>query len=71
LNNVLLHITWDKRPDAAVHAPLSAFFALGHFPRAGRSRSLAVGVTDDDWLYSYFPMPFAHHARIELVSHVS
>jgi hypothetical protein len=68
LNNVWLRAWWDERPDAAVNAPLSAFFAVGRFSGAGRSRSLAVGITDDNWMYSYFPMPLAHHARVELVN---
>jgi len=66
LNDILLRITWDREPDAAVHAPLSAFFALGHYG-ANSARSLVVGAIDD-WLYTYFPMPFAHHANIELIN---
>ncbi len=68
LNAVWLRAWWDNRPDAAVNVPLSAFFAAGHFPAATRPKSLVVGILDDDWLYTYFPMPFARHAHIAVIS---
>jgi len=64
LNNVWLRVWWDDHPDAAINAPFSAFFAAGRFQGATRSKSLVVGILDDDWLYTYFPMPFARRAQI-------
>jgi hypothetical protein len=68
LNNLWLHIAWNNDPDPGVHAPLSMFFALGHFGYQTASRSLAVGL-DGEWLYSYFPMPFQQRATIDLENH--
>jgi hypothetical protein len=68
LNNVWLRISWDRRPEPSVNAPLSTCFALGPFAGARNSRSLAVGVDDEGWMYLYFPMPFRTHARVELLN---
>lgn len=69
LRSLVLRITWDGQQHPSVLAPLGDFFGVGHgesvnlvsaplqrSPRGGRS------------LTSWFHMPFAQHARLELVS---
>ncbi|MBI2890035.1 MAG: DUF2961 domain-containing protein [Nitrospirae bacterium] len=73
---IWIEMEWDGRP--GVEAPLAHFFAVGHRQTSTDSlplgavvkevpvRSLMVGETDSGELYSYFPMPFARSARIEV-----
>jgi hypothetical protein len=66
--DVLLRMYWDGSSRPAVDIPVADFFG-GYFGRAA-TESLLVG-TRDNWDYVSFPMPFAHSARIELVSESS
>lgn len=67
LDDLWVRITWDGASKAAVEAPVGALFAQGHFG-PGLVKGLAVGMNDDGVLYSFFPMPFAKHAKVELVN---
>jgi len=60
---VELRLVFDG--EERVRMSLADFFAAG---RSGSTptRSLLVGTADDDWLYTYFPMPFFEHAEILL-----
>lgn len=61
--DVELRLTFDGEP--AVRMALSDFFALG---RVGSlpTRSLLVGLDEEGFLYSYFPMPFFDAAELAL-----
>ena len=65
LRELCLRITWDDDAQPAVWAPLGDFF--GSAPGFNKYRSLTLGMTDDGF-YSYWYMPFAKKARIELVN---
>ena len=71
----LLKITWDDAKEASVLCPLGDFFGLGHgivasyqselfTASANRENSFNQGCA----LNCYAPMPFKHHARVELVN---
>jgi hypothetical protein len=68
LNNLWLKIYWDNEANPSVNAPLGSFFALGQFGIKIGVRALPVGIDANNYLYVYFPMPFASNARIQLVS---
>ena len=75
LSKVRLRITWDDRPQPSVDAPLPLFFGAGTlYNRDKRQylvRSLPASIrfdADQVYLDAYFPMPFFHSARIELVN---
>ncbi len=65
LRNVVLKIYWDGEKNPSVWAPIGDFFGsgLGLTPY----KSLPLGATEDD-AYSYWYMPFAREARIELTN---
>ena len=65
LREVVLSISWDKEKEPSVWAPLIDFF--GTAPSANKYKSLPVGVTDDGF-YSYWYMPFANEAVVELAN---
>ncbi|HKU40019.1 MAG TPA: DUF2961 domain-containing protein [Polyangiales bacterium] len=69
-----LRITWDDRAEASVDAPLALFFGSGSLynrdarPWLVRGLLTNIRFTDDAVeLASYFPMPFEHSARVELL----
>jgi hypothetical protein len=62
---IVLKITWDGEKEPAVLCPAGDFFGYSWGDPA--ARSLLVG-SDANTAYSYFPMPFDHSAKIELVS---
>jgi len=65
LERVLLVIAFDD--EETVRVPLGAFFGCG--PRGGEHRSVPAGLAKEvsGWrLYSRFPMPFDHTAKITL-----
>ena len=73
LNDIRLRICWDGNTVPSVDACLSSFFAQSRFgldsPNfAVAARTIPVGIDEDDFLYCYFPMPFAQRAKIELVA---
>lgn len=65
LREICLRITWDGEREPAVWSPLGDFF--GSAPGVNLYRSLPMGMTADGF-YSYWYMPFAERARIELTN---
>ena len=65
LRKLVLRITWDGDKEPSVWSPLGDFF--GTSPGANKYRSLPLGMTDGGF-YSYWYMPFAECARVELVN---
>jgi hypothetical protein len=69
---LLLRITWDDQEHPSVLVPLGDFFGVGHgrilnFSSAPLQMSPAGGLAFNSW----FHMPFASRARVELVSEMS
>lgn len=69
LDNTHVRIYWDNEPTPSVDAPLGSFFGMRYFG-AAPTRATAMGMLDDGTMYMYFPMPFQHNAKIELVNDV-
>lgn len=67
LADLWIRATWDDDATPSVEAPVGAFFAQGSYG-PGVVKGLAAGVAPDGVMYAYFPMPFAKHAKIELVA---
>ncbi len=65
LRELCLRITWDDEAQPAVWTPLGDFF--GGAPGLSPYRSLPLGMTKEGF-YSFWYMPFARKARIELVN---
>lgn len=66
-NNLVFRIYWDGKSYPSVEAPLAAFFGNGwdeYYEFA--SLPLAVGPQGGTGLVSYFQMPFANGARLEI-----
>ncbi len=73
MNNAALEITWDNRSLPDVSVPLGMFFGHGHYDNSGEFPwySVALGIRDDGWMYSHFPMPFAKSADIKIINYSS
>jgi hypothetical protein len=74
-SHVRLRVTWDRRAEPSIDAPVGLFFGAGVlYNRDGREflvKALPMTVRFDDakvQLACYFPMPFFQSARFELVS---
>ena len=65
LRNVVLRIYFDGEKEPSVWSPIADFF--GSAPGINKYKSLPLGMTDDG-LYSYWYMPFATSAVIEVVN---
>jgi hypothetical protein len=65
LRGVLLRITFDDARGPSVLTPLGDFFGSGCGDR--RFQSLMCGMTNEGY-YSYWPMPFARRALVEVVN---
>ena len=65
LRELVLQITWDDEAEPAVWSPLGDFF--GAAPGVNLYRSLPMGMTEEG-LYSFWYMPFATSARVEVVN---
>jgi len=65
LRKVALRATWDGQSQPAVWSPLGDFF--GTAPGLNLYKSLPTGMTKDGF-YSYWYMPFAKSALVELVN---
>jgi hypothetical protein len=65
LSELCLRISWDDDAQPAVWTPLGDFF--GAAPGFNAYRSLPVGMTEEGF-YSFWYMPFARKARLELVN---
>jgi len=64
LRQLTLSITWDDEATPAIWSPLGDFF--GYVGGADTFQSLPVGLLDDGTFYSYWYMPFAKKAHIEV-----
>ncbi len=66
-HDIILRMYWDGNEEPSVEAPVSAFFGNGWDEKYDfSSLPLASGPRDGSGLVSYFPMPFADGAKIEL-----
>jgi hypothetical protein len=65
VDSTWLNIYWDDCPTPSVHVPLLDFYLSPN--GVTKIRALQMRVDQDSGLISYLPMPFYHHARIELV----
>ena len=67
LKRIVLRIYWDGEKSPSVEAPIGDFFGLGLGEyHSWHSEMLSVGSVKS--LNSFFPMPFAHHARITVTN---
>jgi len=64
LRQLTISITWDGETAPAVWSPLGDFF--GYVGGADTFQSLPVGLLDDGTFYSYWYMPYAKGAHIEV-----
>jgi hypothetical protein len=65
LRKMVLAITFDGQKEPAVWCPLGDFF--GTAPGVNRYKSLTTGMTEEGF-YSYWYMPFAKKAVVELIN---
>jgi len=65
LRSVVLSIKWDGEKQPSVWVPLGDFFGTG--PGINKYKSLVAGMTDE-YFYSYWYMPFARRAVVELIN---
>ncbi len=65
LDSLWLNIYWDKAQVPSVHVPLKDFFLSP--VNVTNVKALQLRANRDSGFISFFPMPFALHARIELV----
>jgi hypothetical protein len=64
LRDLTLSITFDDQTTPAVWSPLGDFFA--YVGGADKFKSLPLGILDDGTFYSYWYMPYATSAHIEI-----
>jgi Protein of unknown function (DUF2961) len=62
---LVLKAAWDGESRPAINVPVGDFF--GYSFGDPSAQSLLVG-TKDNAVYAYFPMPFDHSAKVEIVS---
>ena len=66
-NDIILRMYWDGEEEPSVEAPIGPFFGQGWEENyTYSSMPLAVGPRGGRALVSYFQMPFAENARIEI-----
>lgn len=69
LRRLVLRITWDDAPGPSVLVPLGDFFGVGHGRTVNFSSApLQMSPQDGKGFNSWFHMPFASRARVELIS---
>jgi hypothetical protein len=67
LKRIVLRMYWDGETNPSVETPIGDFFGLGLGQyHSWQSEMLSVG--NNNSLNCYFPMPFAHHARITVTN---
>lgn len=67
LKRIVLRMYWDGETNPSVETPIGDFFGLGLGEyHTWQSEMLSVG--NDRSLNCFFPMPFAHHARITVTN---
>jgi hypothetical protein len=72
LRRLLLRITWDDQQHPSVLVPLGDFFGVGHGRTVNfASAPLQMSPQGGRGFNSWFHMPFAAHATVELVSEMS
>jgi hypothetical protein len=64
LRTLLLRMFWDGESSPSVECPIGDFFGVG-FAQYVSHTSLLIGETSGGF-WSYFPMPFAKSARVEI-----
>ena len=67
LRNLVLRMWWDDEATPSVEVPLGDFFCNG-FGQRSIVTSIPIAVAPTGGMNSYFPMPFAARARIEVTS---
>jgi hypothetical protein len=67
LKRIVLRMYWDNETTPSVETPIGDFFGLGNGIYY-RWESLLLSAGADRALNSYFPMPYAHHARITVTN---
>jgi hypothetical protein len=67
LKRIVLRIYWDGEQTPSVEAPIGDFFGLG-LGAYHSWQSQMLSVSSVKALNSYFPMPFARHARITVTN---
>ncbi|GAB4234166.1 MAG: DUF2961 domain-containing protein [Acidobacteriota bacterium] len=66
-NDIILRMYWDGNPNPCVESPIGPFFGQGWDESYNFSSFLlAAGPRTGRGLVSYFPMPFANGAKIEV-----
>jgi len=65
LRRIVLRMYWDDEPSPSVLCPIGDFFGNGF--EYTHYTSLFLGMSSGGY-YCYFPMPFAHRARIEVTN---
>jgi hypothetical protein len=72
LRRLVLKITWDHQEHPSVLVPLGDFFGMGHAKTANFvSAPLQMSPQDGKGFNSWFHMPFASRAKVELISELS
>src|SRR2546430_12746658 len=67
LKRIVMRIYWDGEESPSVEAPIGDFFGLGNGAYYGwQSAVLSTG--GDRSLNSWFPMPYAKHAKITITN---
>jgi len=66
LRELVLQIHWDGEKSPSVWSPLGDFF--GTAPGVNEYKSFPLGVTKQDGFYSFWYMPFATGAKVEIVN---
>ncbi len=64
--NYLLRIYWDGEDQPSVEAPAGDFFGIHHDVAYYPINTFFLSAKDERGHACYFPMPFAHSARIEI-----
>ena len=67
VNQIFLKITYKDQLEPAIEAPISAFFGFGQYGLF-KTLGIMVGLDQDGWMYSYYPMPFEKGIKIELIN---
>ncbi len=67
VKRIVLRMYWDGEATPSVETPIGDFFGLGN-GLYYRWESLMLSCGGDKALNSYFPMPYAHHARITVTN---
>ena len=69
LRKVVLRMYWDHEEEPSVLAPLGDFFGMGHAQTKNFvSAPLQMSPEDGKGFNSWWPMPFDHHARIDVTN---